>query len=40
MRGITKLIILFVIACLSSILIYYMTVPEEKRIPFGIQINI
>ena len=34
-----KYIMLFVVACAASIALYYYVVPEEKRIPIGIEIS-
>ncbi len=39
MKGFLKYIILFIIACVGAIGIYYMVVPEENRIPFSIEIG-
>lgn len=39
MRGFLKYIVLFIIACVGAIAIYYAVVPEENRIPFSIEIN-
>jgi len=34
-----KYFMLFIIACAASIALYYYVVPEEKRIPIGIEIK-
>ena len=39
MRGFLKYLILFLIACVCSITMYYSLVPKENRIPIGIEIG-
>ncbi len=39
MKGFFKYFLLFVVACIGAIAIYYQIVPEEKRIPFSIEIK-
>ncbi len=39
MKGFLKYLLLFIIACIGAILIYYATVPENQRIPLSIEIN-
>lgn len=39
MRGFIKYIILFVVACVCSIGIYYMIVPEERQTPISVEIT-
>lgn len=39
MKGFLKYLLLFVIACIGAIAIYYAVVPEENRIPISIEIN-
>lgn len=39
MKGFLKYLLLFVVACIGAILIYYATVPENKRIPLSIELN-
>lgn len=38
-KGIIKYCILFVIACIGAIAIYYYTVPESDRTPIGIEVS-
>lgn len=39
MRGFFKYLLLFIIACVGAVAIYYQVVPEEKQIPFKIEID-
>lgn len=39
MRGFIKYIILFTIACVCSIGIYYIVVPEESQTPISIELK-
>ena len=38
-KGFFKYFMLAVIACLGAVAIYYYVVPEENRIPIGIEIK-
>ena len=38
-KGFLKYFILFVIACVGAIAIYYYTVPSSERTPIGIEIS-
>lgn len=40
MKGFFKYAVLFIVACIGAIAIYYQLVPEEKRIPFSIEIEV
>ena len=39
MKGFFKYLLLFVIACICSICIYHEIVPEENKVPIGIDIK-
>lgn len=38
MRGFLKYLLLFIIACVGAVVIYYQVVPDENRIPISIEI--
>ena len=39
MKGFFKYLLLFIIACIGAVAIYYISVPEKNRIPISIEIN-
>lgn len=39
MKSYIKLILLFLVACISSVAIYYLLVPEDKMVPISIEIR-
>ena len=38
-KGLIKYAVLFVVACVGAIAIYYYVVPEGERTPIGIEIG-
>lgn len=39
MKYFLKYILLFIVACVGAIAIYYAVVPEDKQIPIGIKVT-
>ena len=39
LKGLAKYLVLFIVACVGAIAIYYYTVPEENRTPIKIEIT-
>lgn len=39
MKGFLKYLLLFIVACIFSICIYHQIVPEENKVPIGIEVK-